>query len=61
MENSLLTVEEQKTLDNVHVKFYSGADDVLLQYFNVQFRIQVAGAGSATRGKFVSSTNLQPA
>lgn len=54
--NSLMTVEEQQTLSHVHVQFYSGASDLLLEYFDVQFRIQVSEEGSATKGMFLSTT-----
>ena len=53
--NSLLIVEEQKPLDHIYVQFYSGANDLLFKYFDVQFRVQVSGIGSATQGMFISS------
>lgn len=49
-----MTVEEQKPLDHVHVQFYSGANDRLLECFDVQFHVQVSEIGSATQGMFVS-------
>ena len=60
-QNSLTTVEEQQTLNNVHVQFYSGANDLLLKYFDIQFRIQVSTGGSATQGIFfVNDKYIQP-
>ena len=49
-------MEAQETLDHVHVRFYSGANETLLEYFDVHFSVQVSGVGSATQGMLVSST-----
>ena len=48
--NTLLTVEDQKSLDHVQVQFYSGESGLLLEYFDLQFHVQLSGAGSATLG-----------
>ena len=55
-QKSILIVEAQETLEHIHVRFYSGANERLLKGFDVQFGVQVCGGGSATQGMLVSST-----
>lgn len=43
-----MTVEYQQFLDNIQVQLYSGVNDLLLEYFDVQFNVQLSGGGSAT-------------
>ena len=46
-------MEEQQPLDDIHVQFYSGANDHILDYFDVQFQVHVSEVGSATQGMFM--------
>ena len=43
-------MEDQKPLDHVEVQLYSGDGNLLLNHFDIQFRVQVSGVGSATLG-----------